>query len=149
MTRPPGCSLFMYNLMLECWNYDPDNRPTFKSLTHRLESCLQDSATYLQLDMAMESEELSSDPLLPPLAVHNLSYIGSGATIGNREAEAEEGSPLVQDPDTPTESIGGRYLIPDGAPPPDAWESDSLDRCASAYLTMEALPPPPGTLVQI
>ena len=79
------------------------------------------------VDLFQESEELGSDPVLPPLAVHNLSYIGSGATIGNREAEAEEGSPLVQDPDTPTESIGGRYLIPDGAPP-DAWESDSLDR---------------------
>jgi len=138
--------------MLECWNYDPDNRPTFKSLTHRLESCLQDSATYLQLDMALESEELSST-VLPPLTVHNLSYIG--ATGPNRsEAEDEEvgenleGSPLV-DPNTPTESMGGRYLIPDGTPGDDAWECDSLDKCTSSYLAMEALPPPPGTLVQI
>merc|ERR1719300_1965419 len=67
---------------------------------------------------------------------------------GEEEEEGKtEGSPLVE-PETPTESIGGRYLIPDGAPG-DAWESDSLDRCASSYLTMEALPPPPGTLVQI
>ena len=73
---------------------------------------------------AQESEEISSDTILPPLAVHNLSYIG--ATSVRREAEEEEGSPLVK-PDTPTESTCGRYLIPDGAPG-DAWESDSLDR---------------------
>ena len=73
-----------------------------------------------------ESEEISSDTILPPLAVHNLSYIG--ATHVRREGEMEEGegSPLVE-PDTPTESTGGRYLVPDGTPG-DAWESDSLDR---------------------
>ena len=83
-------------------------------------------------DLSQESEEISST-VLPSLAVHNLSYIG--ATNTRREGEEEEegkteGSPLVE-PDTPTESIGGRYLIPDGAPG-DAWESDSLDRSESA-----------------
>ena len=82
-------------------------------------------------DLSQESEEISST-VLPSLAVHNLSYIG--ATNTRREGEGEEGktegSPLVE-PDTPTESIGGRYLIPDGAPG-DAWESDSLDRSESA-----------------
>ena len=76
-----------------------------------------------------ENEEISSDMILPPLAVHNLSYIGATSVRrekGEGEVEEEEGSPLVE-PDTPTESTCGRYLIPDGAPG-DAWESDSLDR---------------------
>jgi len=152
MTRPPGCSLFMYNLMLECWNYEPESRPSFKSLTQRLESCLQDSATYLQLDMAKDSEDPST-AVLPPLTVHNMSYIGApGLEEKDNKREEDndgnaEGSPLMMEPNIPM-SPNGRYLFPDGAPL-DAWESDSLDRCTSSYLAMEALPPPPGTLVQI
>ena len=30
--------------MLECWCYEPDLRPSFKSLTYRLEGCLQVTA---------------------------------------------------------------------------------------------------------
>ena len=77
-------------------------------------------------DLSQESEEISSDTVLPPLAVHNLSYIGATSMRRKGEGEEGEGSPLVE-PDTPTESTCGRYLIPDGAPG-DAWESDSLDR---------------------
>ena len=82
-----------------------------------------------------ESDELSS-AVLPPLTVHNLSYIGATGPNNSGRSEAEdeevgggnlEGSPLV-DPNTPTESMGGRYLIPDGTPGDDTWESDSLDK---------------------
>ena len=86
-------------------------------------------------DLFQESEELSST-VLPPLTVHNLSYIGATGPNNSDRSEAEdeevgggnlEGSPLV-DPNTPTESMGGRYLIPDGTPGDDTWESDSLDK---------------------
>ena len=62
---------------------------------------------------------------MPPLTVHNLSYIEATEPVERGEGE-EEGSPLVENQNTPTDSAG-RYLIPDGAPS-DAWESDSLDK---------------------
>ena len=71
-----------------------------------------------------EGEDIDN-PVVPPLTVHNLSYIGATEAVERGEGE-EEGSPLVENQNTPTDSTG-RYLIPDGAPS-DAWESDSLDK---------------------
>ena len=65
------------------------------------------------------------NPVVPPLTVHNLSYIEATEAVERGEGEGE-GSPLVENQNTPTDSTG-RYLIPDGAPS-DAWESDSLDK---------------------
>ena len=41
--------------MLECWQASPDQRPCFGSLTSKLESLLQTSATYLQLDFDQQN----------------------------------------------------------------------------------------------
>ena len=71
-----------------------------------------------------EGEDIDN-PVVPPLTVHNLSYIEATEAVERGEGE-EEGSPLVENQNTPTDSTG-RYLIPDGAPS-DAWESDSLDK---------------------
>ena len=71
-----------------------------------------------------ENEDIDN-PVVPPLTVHNLSYIEATEAVERGEGE-EEGSPLVENQNTPTDSTG-RYLIPDGAPS-DAWESDSLDK---------------------
>ena len=38
MPQPPGCSEPLYQIMLECWNTDPEKRPTFKYLKHQLEN---------------------------------------------------------------------------------------------------------------
>ena len=71
-----------------------------------------------------EGEDIDN-PVVPPLTVHNLSYIEATEAVERGEGE-EEGSPLVENQNTPTDSTG-RFLTPDGAPS-DAWESDSLDK---------------------
>ena len=38
--------------MLTCWNIQPDGRPSFRSLTHKLENILLNSEDYLELDTA-------------------------------------------------------------------------------------------------
>ena len=43
-----------YNLMLSCWNIQPDGRPSFRSLTHKLENILLNSEDYLELDTGDE-----------------------------------------------------------------------------------------------
>jgi hypothetical protein len=40
--------------MLSCWNIQPDGRPSFRSLTHKLENILLNSEDYLELDTAGE-----------------------------------------------------------------------------------------------
>ena len=37
MPCPPGCPVALYEIMLECWRDDADSRPTFETLTWRLE----------------------------------------------------------------------------------------------------------------
>ncbi|XP_020795396.1 protein-tyrosine kinase 6b [Boleophthalmus pectinirostris] len=38
MPRPNKCPEFLYAIMLECWNAEPESRPTFRSLKQRLDS---------------------------------------------------------------------------------------------------------------
>ena len=38
LARPSRCPLDMYEVMLECWEPDPHERPTFTVLVQRLES---------------------------------------------------------------------------------------------------------------
>ena len=37
MPQPLGCPDPLYQIMLECWNTDPEKRPTFEYLKHQLE----------------------------------------------------------------------------------------------------------------
>ena len=37
MPQPPGCPDPLYQMMLECWNTEPEKRPTFQYLKHQLD----------------------------------------------------------------------------------------------------------------
>ncbi|CAN7992378.1 unnamed protein product, partial [Ixodes pacificus] len=54
MHRPEGCSPHIYRMMQCCWQSRPQDRPSFKELTQKLESILQDSASYLDLNVAQQ-----------------------------------------------------------------------------------------------
>ncbi|XP_069693188.1 putative inactive tyrosine-protein kinase Wsck [Periplaneta americana] len=41
----------LYQLMLQCWQLDLDERPTFQEITHILENMLEDSAIHLNFEM--------------------------------------------------------------------------------------------------
>lgn len=36
MDRPEGCSDFIYELMMKCWEFNPDDRITFKGAVEYL-----------------------------------------------------------------------------------------------------------------
>ena len=44
--------------MLSCWNIQPDGRPSFRSLTHKLENILLNSEDYLELDTGDEDTNI-------------------------------------------------------------------------------------------
>ena len=37
MQCPQGCPTALYEIMLECWNANPNKRPTFEFLAHMFE----------------------------------------------------------------------------------------------------------------
>ncbi|XP_065217528.1 fibroblast growth factor receptor 2-like [Planococcus citri] len=45
MEKPPNASTNVYNLMMDCWNFEPEDRPNFLSIVERLEELLTDSDT--------------------------------------------------------------------------------------------------------
>ncbi|XP_055610940.1 tyrosine-protein kinase Abl isoform X2 [Uranotaenia lowii] len=44
MERPPGCPPEVYELMRKCWQWNAQDRPTFKSIHHDLEHMFQESS---------------------------------------------------------------------------------------------------------
>ncbi|XP_060515844.1 fibroblast growth factor receptor homolog 1-like isoform X2 [Cylas formicarius] len=72
MEKPPCCSLEIYMLMRECWNYQPRERPVFSELVEDLDRILTITANeeYLdlglpQLDTPPSSQESSCDEDFP------------------------------------------------------------------------------------
>ena len=51
---------FSYNIMIHCWSFSPDRRPSFNELIEWFESLLQHNTDYLDLN---------------PLMVHNATYL--------------------------------------------------------------------------
>uniref|UniRef100_A0A8C6S7I9 Tyrosine-protein kinase n=1 Tax=Neogobius melanostomus TaxID=47308 RepID=A0A8C6S7I9_9GOBI len=40
MPCPTKCPEFLYKIMMECWSAEPENRPTFKLLKDRMDTCI-------------------------------------------------------------------------------------------------------------
>ena len=53
MEKPYDCPDEIYNIMLECWNENPKERPTFKEIYTKFEKLTQDNAC--EVRMAFES----------------------------------------------------------------------------------------------
>jgi hypothetical protein len=45
LQSPPGCPLGIYSIMMDCWQTEANNRPTFSKLSERLSS-MQDTGGY-------------------------------------------------------------------------------------------------------
>lgn len=43
MDCPPGCPTNIYQLMKQCWQWAPNERPSFKEIHHALENMFQES----------------------------------------------------------------------------------------------------------
>ena len=40
LTKPDNCPVIIYQLMWNCWQFKPEDRPTFQQICDRLESYL-------------------------------------------------------------------------------------------------------------
>ncbi|XP_041469939.1 fibroblast growth factor receptor 3-like [Lytechinus variegatus] len=62
LPRPEHCSQDIYDLMKECWAYDPDERPTFSKVKARLENMLADAQGYLVMTSFNGDDYIYLDP---------------------------------------------------------------------------------------
>lgn len=58
LQRPENCSEHLYELMLQCWNENPDDRPEFANIVQTLEPAHQ--------KIYVDFNDLSSDYVFPP-----------------------------------------------------------------------------------
>ena len=65
MERPKNCEEQYYDMMMQCWKKNPDDRPTFETLTWMLEDYFEDQRKYLESkdegtpSTAMESKTIT------------------------------------------------------------------------------------------
>lgn len=56
--QPASCPEELYNIMLQCWNVEPKERPTFESLHWRLEDYYEmDAVSYVDGSTGFFSDE--------------------------------------------------------------------------------------------
>ncbi|XP_067145465.1 tyrosine-protein kinase ABL1 isoform X3 [Centruroides vittatus] len=60
MECPPGCPPRVYELMRQCWLWDPMERPTFKDIHHTLETMFQNSSITEEVERQLEQQTPSS-----------------------------------------------------------------------------------------
>ena len=59
------------NLMVKCWNFDPEDRPTFKELCSSTSAYVEKIAGYLDMNFNPFSEDQQEEPAIPPCKDEN------------------------------------------------------------------------------
>lgn len=54
MSQPPGCETKFYHIMIECWNQNPDKRPTFETLEWKLRDYFLSDDQYREVSQFRE-----------------------------------------------------------------------------------------------
>ncbi|ETN59521.1 proto-oncogene tyrosine-protein kinase abl1 [Anopheles darlingi] len=67
MERPPGCPLEVYDLMRKCWQWNAQDRPTFKSIHHDLEHMFQESSITEAVEKQLQGVGIISTLLTPQM----------------------------------------------------------------------------------
>lgn len=71
MPKPPHVDKSLYDIMVRCWNINPDFRPSFENLRKRMESYIRDT-TYLEL-INMDEYDSSKYAKVEDLAGEDIS----------------------------------------------------------------------------
>uniref|UniRef100_A0A8D8UXK0 Tyrosine-protein kinase n=1 Tax=Cacopsylla melanoneura TaxID=428564 RepID=A0A8D8UXK0_9HEMI len=82
MECPPGCPPKIYELMRQCWQWLPEDRPTFKEIHHALENMFQESNIIEEVEKQLQGSGTPQLPYKkphgggggsgPPSSVHNM-----------------------------------------------------------------------------
>uniref|UniRef100_A0A1B6DYH9 Tyrosine-protein kinase n=1 Tax=Clastoptera arizonana TaxID=38151 RepID=A0A1B6DYH9_9HEMI len=89
MEIPPGCPPKIYELMRQCWQWVPGERPTFQEIHHALENMFQESNIIDEVEKQLQG---SSTPQLPYKKPHagSTGNIHSLVVMSEQSADASE-----------------------------------------------------------
>ncbi|XP_050526730.1 tyrosine-protein kinase Abl [Daktulosphaira vitifoliae] len=88
MDCPPGCPPNIYHLMKQCWQWSPNERPSFKDIHHALENMFQES------NIIEEVEKQLQGSITPQLS-HKRSHGNNTNTLG-ASSETIEGTSQIE-----------------------------------------------------
>ncbi|CAL1537182.1 unnamed protein product [Lymnaea stagnalis] len=62
MEKPHHCTTEIYNIMCDCWSFQPSSRPSFDQLCLKLEELLEREADYINLELFQSEQYSCLDP---------------------------------------------------------------------------------------
>ncbi|XP_073974449.1 tyrosine-protein kinase Abl isoform X2 [Rhodnius prolixus] len=86
MECPPGCPPKIYDLMRQCWQWEPQDRPTFQEIHHALENMFQESNIIDEVEKQLQG---NTTPQLPYKKPHS----GSTGNIHSMVLMADQVQP--------------------------------------------------------
>uniref|UniRef100_A0A0K8TET8 Tyrosine-protein kinase n=1 Tax=Lygus hesperus TaxID=30085 RepID=A0A0K8TET8_LYGHE len=93
MECPPGCPPKIYDLMRQCWQWEPSDRPTFQEIHHALENMFQESNIIEEVEKQLQG---STTPQLPYKKPHSGSTgnIHSMVLMADQAVTKNESPPI-------------------------------------------------------
>ncbi|KAF6200462.1 hypothetical protein GE061_004905 [Apolygus lucorum] len=93
MECPPGCPPKIYDLMRQCWQWEPSDRPTFQEIHHALENMFQESNIIEEVEKQLQG---STTPQLPYKKPHSGSTgnIHSMVLMSDQAVTKNESPPI-------------------------------------------------------
>ncbi|XP_068676920.1 platelet-derived growth factor receptor alpha-like isoform X1 [Montipora foliosa] len=103
LEKPDMCTDPVYALMRDCWNQDPDERPSFQRLYKRLDDMLEEQEDYFDFGKKDDSKyyyTTQEEKTAEDDELDNLDVVSpQGVSTGSNAAEAEE--PAIVDVENP------------------------------------------------
>ncbi|XP_044731798.1 tyrosine-protein kinase Abl isoform X2 [Chrysoperla carnea] len=91
MEIPPGCPPKIYELMRQCWQWAPHERPTFKDIHHALENMFQESSITEEVEKQLQSGDSGVVCGTPQLS-YKKAHSGSASNIHNIQTTHQDQS---------------------------------------------------------
>ena len=80
---------YSYELMLHCWEYKPENRPTFKQLHSKTVSYIERIAGYLEMNFTIRNPQIIVTDTSAPEAGETADQPHSGNESDSSDNESE------------------------------------------------------------
>ncbi|XP_035791356.1 tyrosine-protein kinase Abl-like isoform X2 [Anopheles albimanus] len=97
MERPPGCPLEVYDLMRKCWQWNAQDRPTFKSIHHDLEHMFQESSITEAVEKQLQGVGITSTMLTPQMNKKSFNNTQQLSTNGLQQQPHEQLTAPISD----------------------------------------------------
>lgn len=99
LAKPPRCPESLYQLMLKCWKYEPDKRPSFRYVKRNIKSAYQSELGLVGAIARLDLNTSSPQSSYSSLSGYNDKYLSSSASssLSRNYAQPKKKSSSVTD----------------------------------------------------